>query len=88
MGCVVNDNLPFSELPKMNKKVGIVLIAAILVTGLVEHQTVSVMRVAEIPSIEFCARYDANGRELQASMVMATLQEDDIHLPVPRGGAR
>jgi hypothetical protein len=55
----VNDNLPFNELPKMNKKVGAVLIAAVLVTGLVEFQSVSVMKAKEVEKqarqIEFSA---------------------------------
>ena len=66
----MNDNLPLSDLPAMPKKVAVVLIAAILATGLIEHQSVSVMQ--EIEQQTVCTRYDSNGRILVASIVLET----------------
>ena len=67
----VTDNLPLSDLPVLPKKVAVVLIAAILATGLIEHQSVSVMQELDARP-DFCPRFDADGRQLKASMVMET----------------
>ncbi len=78
MGCVVNDNLPFNELPIGPRQAAVILIAALLATGFIERESVSVMQAEEVSRMEFCPRYDANGRQLQASMVMASYQKGAV----------
>lgn len=46
-----------------------IIFAAVIATGFVEHETVSVMQETESKPL-LCPRYDADGRELRSSMVM------------------
>ncbi len=71
----MNEDIPLSDLPVTHKQAAVILIAAILATGLIEHQSVSVMQ--EIEEQTVCTKYDANGRVLVASIVLETYIQDE-----------
>lgn len=64
------ENGPLSDLTTGQKICMVLLVAAILATGFVEHETVSVMQAKEEKRI--CPRYNSAGQQLKASIVLET----------------
>ncbi len=65
------DELDWHDITPKQRLIALVLFAAILCTGFVDHETVSVMEQKESKT-SLCPRYDVKGRELLASMVLET----------------
>lgn len=66
----MSEDLPLSELPAAAWLIAAVLTVAILATGFIDHESVSVMQ--EATARDFCPRLDSAGRRLVASMVQET----------------
>lgn len=66
-----DDERGLSDLTPVQKMCMVVLCGMVLATGFVEHENVSVMQEAKSkPTI--CPRFNAEGQELKASMVLET----------------
>lgn len=66
---------PWADLTTGQKLCMVALVAAILATGLVEHDSVSVMQEVEdrrLVDLGLCPKHNAEGEILSSSMIQAT----------------